>query len=67
MTRACDSWIHPAAINPQETIGSRWPVVPAGSNYPFSSARNPGEPDPNEFIIIRLDRPIRFFARTHDR
>ena len=37
------------------------------NTYPFSSARNPGEPDPNEFIIIRLDRPIRFFARAQDR
>ena len=28
------------------------------NNYPFSSARASGTPDPNEFIIIRLDRPI---------
>jgi hypothetical protein len=28
------------------------------NNYPFSSARVPGEPDPNEFIVIRLDRPL---------
>ena len=54
---------------PFQTIES---VIPLGSrrlgilddnNYPFSSARNPGEPDPNEFIIIRLDRPTREFAR----
>jgi hypothetical protein len=54
---------------PFQTIES---VIPLGSrrigllddnNYPFSSARVPGEPDPNEFIVIRLDRPIRFFAR----
>jgi hypothetical protein len=29
------------------------------NNYPSSSARTPGRPDPNEFIIIRLDHPIR--------
>jgi hypothetical protein len=37
------------------------------NNYPFSSGRQPGppapaqprQPDPNEFIIIRLDRPLR--------
>jgi hypothetical protein len=28
------------------------------NNYPFSAGRVPGQPDPNEFIIIRLDRPI---------
>jgi hypothetical protein len=28
------------------------------NNYPFSSARVPGQPDPNEFIVIRLDRPL---------
>jgi len=28
------------------------------NNYPFSSGRTPGQPDPNEFIIIRLDRPL---------
>jgi hypothetical protein len=57
---------------PFQTIES---VIPLGSrrlgilddnNYPFSSARTPREPDPNELIIIRLDRPIRFFARPHD-
>jgi hypothetical protein len=59
----------PVFTFPFQTIES---VIPLGSrrlgilddnNYPFSSARVPGEPDPNEFIIIRLDRPIRFFAR----
>jgi hypothetical protein len=29
------------------------------NNDPFSSARVPGQPDPNEFIVIRLDRPLR--------
>jgi hypothetical protein len=28
------------------------------NNYPFSSGRTPGEPDSNEFIIIRLDQPL---------
>jgi hypothetical protein len=28
------------------------------NNYPFSNGRVPGQPDPNEFIIIRLDRPL---------
>ena len=28
------------------------------NNYPFSSGRNLGQPDPNEFIILRLDRPL---------
>jgi hypothetical protein len=28
------------------------------NNYPSSSARTPGQPDPNEFIIIRLDHAV---------
>lgn len=28
------------------------------NNYPFSNGRVPGQPDPNEFIIVRLDRPL---------
>ncbi len=28
------------------------------NNYPFSNGRVPGQPDPNEFIILRLDRPL---------
>jgi hypothetical protein len=28
------------------------------NNYPSSSGRTAGQPDPNEFIIIRLDHPI---------
>jgi hypothetical protein len=28
------------------------------NNYPGSSGRTPGQPDSNEFIIIRLDRPL---------
>jgi hypothetical protein len=37
------------------------------NNYPFSSARVAGEPDPNEFIIIHLDRPLVFKDRDDDR
>jgi hypothetical protein len=33
------------------------------NNYPFSAGRMPGQPDPDEFIIIRLDRPLIDFAR----
>jgi hypothetical protein len=28
------------------------------NNYPFSNGRVPGEPDPNEFIVIRLENPL---------
>ena len=28
------------------------------NNYPFSNGRVTGQPDPNEFIVIRLDRPL---------
>jgi hypothetical protein len=28
------------------------------NNYPFSSGRTAGQPDNNEFIIIKLDRPL---------
>ena len=27
-------------------------------NYPFSAGRTAGQPDPNEFIIIRLDQAL---------
>jgi hypothetical protein len=29
------------------------------NNYPFSNGRVTGQPDPNEFIVIRLDRPLK--------
>lgn len=53
---------------PFQTIES---VIPLGdrrigllddNNYPFSSARVPGQPDPNEFIVIRLERTLRHFS-----
>ncbi|HYN08312.1 MAG TPA: esterase-like activity of phytase family protein [Vicinamibacterales bacterium] len=28
------------------------------NNYPFSAGREPGRADPNEFIVVRLDRPL---------
>jgi hypothetical protein len=28
------------------------------NNYRFSAGRVPGQPDPDEFIIIRLDRSL---------
>jgi hypothetical protein len=28
------------------------------NNYPFSAGRVAGQPDPNEFIVIRLDHPL---------
>jgi hypothetical protein len=49
---------------PFQTIES---VIPFGNNtlgvlddnnYPFSNGRTPGQPDPNEFIVIRLERPL---------
>jgi hypothetical protein len=33
------------------------------NNYPFSAGRMPGAPDPNEFIVIRLDRPLTSFGK----
>jgi hypothetical protein len=34
------------------------------NNYPFSAGRVAGEPDPDEFIIIRLDRPLAQYAKA---
>ena len=33
------------------------------NNYPFSAGRIPGQPDPDEFILIRLDRPLAQYGR----
>jgi hypothetical protein len=49
---------------PFQTIESVMPLnqnvllVLNDNNYPFSSGRTPNKPDPNEFILIRLDRPL---------
>jgi hypothetical protein len=54
----------PVFTFPFQTIESVIPLsnksigVLDDNNYPFSSARVPGQPDPNEFIVIRLDRPL---------
>ena len=59
----------PTFTFPFQTIESVIPLserelgVLDDNNYPFSSARVPGQPDPNEFIVIRLDRPLQNFAR----
>ena len=34
------------------------------NNYPFSNGRVAGQSDPNEFIVIRLDRPLRGASQT---
>ncbi len=39
-------------------IGNRWLGVVNDNNYPFSVGRVPGQRDPNEVIIIRLDEPL---------
>ena len=39
-------------------LGARRIGVLDDNNYPFSNGRVPGEPDPNEFIILRLDQPL---------
>jgi hypothetical protein len=28
------------------------------NNYPFRSGRVAGQPDPNEFIVLKLDQPL---------
>ena len=33
------------------------------NNYPFSAGRTPGQPDNNEFIIIKLDQPLAVAAK----
>ena len=59
----------PTFTFPFQTIESVIPLserelgVLDDNNYPFSSARVPGQPDPNEFIVIRLDRPLQNLAR----
>ena len=59
----------PAFEFPFQTIESVIPLnerelgVLNDNNYPFSSGRTPGEADPNEFIVIRLDRPIVQYAK----
>ncbi|MFD0885333.1 esterase-like activity of phytase family protein [Streptosporangium algeriense] len=35
------------------------------NNFPFSAGRTPGRPDDNEFITVRLPRPLRADPRVH--
>ena len=55
---------------PFVTIESVIPLSPTtlgvlnDNNYPFSSGRNPGRPDDNEFILIRLDAPLPIDSRV---
>ena len=44
-------------------IGAQRLLVLNDNNYPFSSARTFGEPDANEMIVIRLERPVAQYAR----
>jgi hypothetical protein len=39
-------------------LGARRIGVLNDNNYPFSSGRTPGQPDDDEFIVIKLDRPL---------
>ncbi|GII66343.1 glycosyl transferase family 1 [Sphaerisporangium krabiense] len=36
------------------------------NNFPFSNGRTPGRPDPNEFITVRLTRPLNADLPHHD-
>ena len=46
----------------------RWRIaVLNDNNYPFSAGRQPGEADPNEFIILRLVEPLVPHHRRHKR
>ena len=36
------------------------------NNYPFSSGRTPGQSDPNEFIVIQLERPLVQYAQSRE-
>jgi hypothetical protein len=33
-------------------------VILNDNNYPFSAGRVAGQPDPNEFLMIRLAQPL---------
>ena len=57
---------------PFQTIESVMPLdnwrllVLNDNNYPFSAGRTPGSPDPNEMIVIRLDRPLTWKHHVFD-
>jgi hypothetical protein len=54
----------PVFTFPFQTIESVIPLsdrtigVLDDNNYPFSNGRTPGQSDPNEFIVLRLDAPL---------
>ena len=33
-------------------------LVANDNNYPFSAGRTTGKPDPTEFILVRLEKPL---------
>ncbi|MFC5946398.1 hypothetical protein ACFPZ4_33870, partial [Micromonospora harpali] len=35
------------------------------NNFPFSAGRTPGKPDDNEFITVRLSRPLKADPRVY--
>jgi hypothetical protein len=39
-------------------LSDTWLGVLNDNNDPFSSGRVTGRPDPDEFMIIKLDRPL---------
>ena len=47
-------------------IGAQRLLVLNDNNYPFSSGRTVGEPDDNEMIVIRLDRPLAQYAQPRN-
>ena len=44
-------------------LGERELGVLNDNNFPFSSGRTAGQPDNNEFIVIRLPQPLVNYAR----
>lgn len=44
-------------------IDNRTLLVINDNNYPFSVGRIPGVPDDNEFILVKLDKPLRLDPR----
>ena len=47
-------------------LGPRHIGVLNDNNYPFSAGRVAGQPDPNEFIILKLDRSLHANRRGDD-
>ena len=56
--------VAPAVAESVIPIDGRTLGVLNDNNYPFSSGRNPGQPDDNEFILIRLDAPLPIDSRV---